>query len=310
MCELMNRYKATALLIAELDQPVVTLYQLGLLVHKLYRDKQFKGEALDRLKKPSAEREDLNAIVNRLQEEGILSGYKGLPSKSVFSLLGRTHESPLDIVCTIDPFGYISHLSAMEYHGLTDRIPSKIILSSPAQADWRKFANTRMEKDLGDDLQAYIDNGMPKLQRIKASKLGKQEIHAFNSLHLGAYRTVRGRMLRVSTIGRTFLDMLRNAELCGGINHVIDVFEEFSQQHLNLVVEEINQHGKPIDKIRAGYILDELMGLKDPRIEEWAQYAQRGGSRKLDALAEYEPVWSEKWCLSLNVFRKETSHAT
>lgn len=306
----MNRFKATTLLIGELDQPVVTLYKLGLIVHQLYHDKQFKGETLDGLKKPAAERKDLNAIIKRLQEDGILSEYKGLPGTSVFSLLGRSHESPLDVICTIDPFGYISHLSAMEYHGLTDRIPGKIILSSPAQAEWRTFANARMEKDLGNDLQAYLANGMPRLQRIKANKIGKQEVHTFNSLHLGAYRTIRGRMLRVSTIGRTFLDMLRNAELCGGINHVIDVYEEFAQQHLKLVVEEIDRHGKPIDKVRAGYILDELMDLKDPHIEQWVQYAQRGGSRKLDALAEYESVWSEKWCLSLNVFRKETTRAS
>lgn len=304
----MNRFKATVLCLGDIDQPVIILYQLGLIIHRLYRDKKYKGAVLDNLKKPAAERNDFNVIINRLQDDGILSPYKGLPSKTVFSILGRSHESPLDVICTIDPFGYVSHLSAMEYHGLTDRIPSQIIFSSPAQADWRRFAMERMQKDLGDDLPGYIANSMPQLQRLRIGKIGKQEVHLFNRAHLGAYRTVRGRMLRVSTIGRTFLDMLQNPELCGGINHVIDVFESFGAQYLKLIVDDVNQHGKPIDKVRAGYILEERMGLQNKHFEDWMNYVQRGGSRKLDAAAEYEPKWSEKWCLSLNVPRIDNSN--
>ena len=301
----MNRSKAAALLLGELEQPVVTSYQIGLIVHKIYKEKTYKGEPVDQIKKQFASRTDFTSVLNKLQQEGILSTYKGIPSKLVFSILGRSQESPSDIICTIDPFCYISHLSAMEYHGLTDRIPKRLIISTPATKDWKVFANQKMEKDLGKDLGKYLDNNMPRLQQIKVEKIGKNPIQRFSSIHLGAYKTIRGRTLRVSTIGRTFYDMLKNPELCGGINHVLNVYEEFAEQYLKLIIDEFDQHGGPIDKVRAGYILDERLGLSNSKLDNWEKFVQRGGSRKLDASAEYEPIWSDKWCLSLNVIEKK-----
>lgn len=297
----MKLLKAITLAIGELDQPVVTSYQLGLIVFSLYKTKSYSGEDIPSLQKQHADSEAYSKVANKLQEEGILAAYKGLSAKSAFSLLGRSHDSVGDIVCTVDPFGYISHLSAMEYHGLTNRIPSKLFMSSPAPKQWTGFALEKMEKDLGDDLPTYTKNGMPRLRRTKLEKVNKKEVHRFSSVHWGAYKNIKGRTMRVSTIGRTFLDMLRNPELCGGINHVLDVFEEHSENYLKLIINEIDQHGAPIDKVRAGYILDERLHMDFGELNEWAKEVQRGGSRKLDASSEYEPVWSEKWCLSLNI---------
>lgn len=39
----------------------------------------------------------------------------------------------------------------------------------------------------------------------------------------------------------------------------------------------------------AGFILEEVCGLRDPRIESWLEFATGGGSRKLDAAANYAP---------------------
>lgn len=36
-----------------------------------------------------------------------------------------------EVVCSVDPFCYVSHLSAMEYHGLTNRMPTLLFISSP-----------------------------------------------------------------------------------------------------------------------------------------------------------------------------------
>lgn len=301
----MNRSKAAALLLGDLNYPVVTSYHLGLIVHKIYRNKNYKGEAVNQLRKRYADRTDFNAILNKLQDEGILTTYKGIASKFVFGILGRTLDVPLDIICTIDPFCYISHLNAMEYHGLTDRIPKRITVSTPAPKEWRILANKRMEKDLGDDLTMYLSNRMPKLQQIKIEKIGRTPIEKIGSMHLGAYKAIRGRALRVSTIGRTFFDMLKNPELCGGINHILNVFDEFADQYLKLILDELDQHGGAIDKVRAGYILDERLGLSHGIIDSWEKFVQRGGSRKLDPSAEYEPIWSDKWCLSLNIIEKE-----
>ena len=79
--------------------------------------------------------------------------------------------------------------------------------------------------------------------------------------------------MRVSTIGRTFLDMLRISELCGGISYVLDIFENHSENYLKLIINEIDQHGAPIDKVRAGYILDERLHIKFDELNEWVKEA-------------------------------------
>jgi hypothetical protein len=95
--------------------------------------------------------------------------------------------------------------------------------------------------------------------------------------------------------------MLREPALCGGMQHVVDVFRSHAGLYLDLIVAEIESHGTAIDKVRGGYLLTEVCGLNSPVIEHWSVHAQRGGSRRLDPGADYEPVYSARWQLSVNV---------
>lgn len=275
---------------------------IGLILHKLYTTRKYKGETLN-ITKPFAESTDVSFYIKQLLDDGVLSQQQ-LHYNDVYSLLGARIDKidPDELACTIDPFAYVSHLSAMDYHGLTDRNPSTLFITTPAPKDWASFAEKRMQSDLKEDYQTYIENGLPKLTRPKFDKIGKTDVHTFASKHPGAYKTVKDRALRVSTIGRTFLEMLRQPELCGGINHVLDVYQEHAPKYLKLITNEIDGSDKKLDKVRAGYILDERLHIKNDTVEQWASLAQRGGSQKLDASSEYLSKWSEKWCISLNVF--------
>lgn len=292
--------KALALSIGLLKQPVVTKYQLGGLVFKLYQTGEFQGTPLCTRKTSPASR-DFTAALAGLVDSGVLTPARGLPAKSVFNILGKGDAPPSEVACTIDPFAYLSHLSAMEFHGLTDRLPKILYISTPAPAKWREFAQDKMSKDWGEDLPAYRAAGFPPLQKISVSKIGKRPVHIHSGTHLGAFKTIKDRPLRVATIGRTFLDMLRQPDLCGGIRHVVDVFREHASTYIELIVAEVDAHGQPIDKVRAGYILEELCSLENPAVEQWRLFVQRGGSRKLDPSSEYSPHYSERWCLSINI---------
>jgi predicted transcriptional regulator of viral defense system len=196
----------------------------------------------------------------------------------------------------------MSHLSAMDYHGLTDRIPKVLFFSTPAHKKWGDYAKARMKKDLGEEaLYEYYESSFPRLTMISVNKIQKIGVVRYSSDHLGAFKTIKNRIMRVSTIGRTFLDMLRKPDLCGGIYHVIDIFKENADKYLSLIIDEINQHGKQIDKVRAGYILEELCDIHDEKIDPWLEFVQRGGSRKLDSSEEYSSDYSERWCLSINI---------
>jgi hypothetical protein len=95
--------------------------------------------------------------------------------------------------------------------------------------------------------------------------------------------------------------MLRQPELCGGMAHVVDVYKNHAHRNLNEILKEIDEHGKPIEKVRAGCILEEYCQIKDEIIDSWLQFVQRGGSRKLNPEKVYQPTYSERWCISLNL---------
>jgi len=293
--------KAVSLHLGDLLQPVVTRYELGTLVYQLYVAKKYRGQPL-RMSKSAPEPQDLSNLIITLLNQGVLSRDRDFLRKGVYRVLGRHQAAASDIACSVDPFAFVSHLSAMDYHGLTDRLPRSLYLSSPVDNKWKELALERMQKDCEGFFDAYLHSRFPSLRRIAMERVAKSPVERHGvSDYRGAYRTVRGRVFRVATTGRTFLDMLREPALCGGMSHVLGVFDKHAKSYLKLVIAEIDQQGRPIDKVRAGYILTERCGVEDQTVQQWLKYAQRGGSRRLDVKAEYSSEYSEKWSLSINV---------
>lgn len=289
-------------MIGELKQPAITGYQIGLFIYHLYTQKKYKNYYITNIKKNTPNRDDYNRYIKDLTNYGIL--IRNIVShKEVFGVLSQSAPSAEEIICSIDPFVYISHLSAMEYHGLTDRFPKTLFLTTPKSSEWKVLAENKMSKDLGSEYNNYLNTGLPKLKKLKIEKIQKKSINSFKTTFYnpGSYIKIKDQYLRVSNIGRTFLDMLKHPNLCGGIYHVLDIYTEHAKRYLRLIVDEVDQHGSIIDKIRIGYILDERLDLKDDKIEKWKLNAQRGGSRKLVADEPYKPFFSENWCLSINI---------
>lgn len=240
-------------------------------------------------------------VTQALLRVRLLTPLTEVSSPTAYLLFGKAQAAPAEMVCSLDPFAYLSHLSAMEYHGLTDRFPKILYFTRPAASEWRKQAALRMEKDLGERWAAYEPSGLPRMLMPKITALGSTVVQFAERSQLGAFRRVAGSTLRVATLGRVFLDMLREPALCGGIQHVIDIYRREAARYLSLILDELDRHGQPIDKVRAGYLLTEVCQLETPAIAVWAALAQRGGSRKLDPEGEYAPHYSERWQLSINV---------
>lgn len=286
--------------LGERGRPTVSVYELALAAWYLSKRTELQSMPL-RSGETQLDGGAFRHVQQLMLRNGVLRPIPGISGAPVYLLLGASVNDAKVLACAADPFCYISHLSAMEFHGLTDRMPEQLYVSAPAQGPWKQFATEQMRKDLGDEYPDYVAAGLPPLQRSKPEKLLGKPVHLSTSLHLGAYRSFKDQHIRVATRGRTFLDMLRDAQLCGGISHVLQAFKEHAQQSLRLILDELDQHGKPIDKVRAGWILESICNLSDPRIDAWTAFAQRGGSRKLDTSAEYGPEFSERWALSINV---------
>jgi len=111
----------------------------------------------------------------------------------------------------------------------------------------------------------------------------------------------RSNDVRLSSIGQTFLDMLQKPDLCGGMSHILDIWEEHAETYLDEIVAAVDTTTSGLVKSRAGYILEERLELNHPGVGPWKALGQRGGSRKLDPSKEFTPTFSETWMISINV---------
>ncbi|MFQ6310097.1 hypothetical protein [Lysobacter capsici] len=288
-----------AKVMAERTTHIVSNYWLATQLFELVQQRAYEGRELQLPKRPIDGRmlaEARDALINRR----VLTQDRSLPN-TLFRAPTSKDADPSELMCSIDPFGCIAYLSAMAYYGLTNRLPKVLYFWSPEPRIWSSMADERMKKDLRDNFYEYVRVGLPQLRHSRVEKLDGIIIEQVRTNDFGGWRNARDGALRVTGIGRTFLHMLQRPDLCGGIRHVIGVFEQFATPHLPAIVTELNAHGGKVDKVRAGYILEEFCHIADPRVDAWKEYASRGGSRKLDAQAEYSSNFSEKWALSINV---------
>jgi len=270
------------------ERPVVTGYELGVLTATHATDELFSLYLY-------------TEVLRLLLSFGLISPAKEFKAGTVYHLFGRNKPQPKEVACSVDPFAYVSHLSAMEYYGVTDRFPKILFLSTPSDGEWKEQAAARMDKDLKQRKERYIAAKLPLLKFQNFERIESTRIELIRRSHRGAFKTIKSPCIRVAMVGRTFLDMLREPELCGGMQHVIDTYREYGSKYSKLIIDEVDKHGTSIERARAGYLLENLCHLSDPLVDVWASHVQRGGSRKLDPQAEYAPFFSERWALSVNV---------
>lgn len=209
------------------------------------------------------------------------------------------------IYCCLDPFSYLSHQTAIHWHGLTNRIPNTVFITHPDQQTWRQFAEEKIKAAIKNDVALFQVAKMPSYRYPKINKIQGRPINTWTSSRVGtkfyaAYKHLNDRGVRIATIGRTFLDMVREPGLCGGMNHVHGIYKQHSASYKDLIIKELDTYGSKIEKVRAGYLMEEA-GVSSPILDSWAKNdASRGGSRKLDPQAEYSDQYDTRWSLSIN----------
>lgn len=284
----------TAIKLEEYNKTILSDYDLFTIVWDIYEKRSAKYL---RTKFPS-KKIYLN-LKDILQKKSIIKADRDY--KNFWHIMVSGNQPADTVVCQADPYCYISHMSAMHRYGLTDRHPHKLFITSPSDKKahiWNKsrILNDFPLLDLKDDIfisKLYITHH-PKIVR-------NRPIYQIKTDYFGDWLKIRGSDERIASIGQVFIDMIDKTELCGGIRHVLDIWSEHISKYLDIVIDTIDRSTQPILKVRAGYILDEYLGITDQRILSWLKYTQRGGSRVLEAGRKYTRPFSEKWMISINV---------
>ncbi|MCY4237009.1 MAG: hypothetical protein OXC93_01405 [Rhodospirillaceae bacterium] len=275
------------------DKPVLSQFEFFQIVLAMYRESS--GKKLY-LRRKTPDRDDIVRFRSILKTAGAITSDRDYGSR-VIRVLSVSDQLAEDIVCLVDPTCYVSHLSAMQRWGLTDRTPRALALTRPD----RKTAIAALRAHMNEATHKAENNPYPLTLVQHPHRVRRRDVTMYESKTAGAFMTNQGTDIRLSTVGQTFLDMLQRPDLCGGMSHVLDVWEEHASKFLDEIASTIDQTPKALIKSRAGYILEERLGLHHPCIERWKAFGQRGGSRKLDPTRDFAPEFSETWMISLNV---------
>jgi predicted transcriptional regulator of viral defense system len=283
------------ILLDQHNKPVVNLYELTMYMYKLYSTKEFRGFAIGKISAQEPDFRVVNRNIEELIAKNVIVQHLGLP---VYFIRSKPQPTAQQFICSVNPFSYIAYLSAMEWHGITDRIPHTFHVVTCLPFVDKTYKKKKIHQDLGN-LNDLYQLMVPRVTKIPPFDNKRIQLHQIKNYHQPREISDSGGV-RVSSLGDTFLDMMRKPELCGGFNHVMDIYQDLAEEHLAIIVKTVDKKGTGIDKARVGYVLEERCGLKHKVIDSWKSTVQRGGSRKLIPENDYINVYSDTWCISIN----------
>ena len=152
---------------------IITNYTLFLEVRALYHS----GEKLY-LRKSIPTRADYHRIRQNLLDANVLSPDRNYHHRA-YRVNGNTDRSAEDICCLADPFCYVSHLSAMERYGLTDRRPKTLHISTPRGKTLKKLIQDKMTADYGENSNHSVDEVLPLQGISHPRQVRRQELTVF-----------------------------------------------------------------------------------------------------------------------------------
>ena len=274
-------------------KPVLTKFDFFQIIMRMYRE---SSDQKLYLRHDTPSRDDYARLSLSLKKTGLIGADRDYGARGIIRVLNVPDLPAEDIICLLDPTCYISHLSAMQRWGLTDRSPYTLVLKRPDHKTAAAQLLAYMNESLGEDEA----NPFPLKIVHHPARVRNRAVRIYKSKVAGAFLKNRGDNVRLSTIGQTFLDMLQRPDRCGGMSHILDVWEEHAEPYLEEIVAAIDTATSGLVKSRAGHILEERLGLHHRGIEHWKAFVQRGGSRRLDPAKDFAPTLSETWMISLN----------
>jgi predicted transcriptional regulator of viral defense system len=282
--------------LVEQGAPVVSPYDLFVLLWKVYRAGEFRGTRISK-RRELPDENSFNYFRRKLLKDRYLREDEEF-GKDAYRVSDVPDGTAEEITARLNPFCYLSHLSAMQRYGLTVRSPEALTLSMPDNLT--AAIEERGRADFGTEPTAE-EFRVPLVVVPFPEKVRGRLVRLHRTVRTPVVTQIRGSSARIASIGETFVQMLDQPELCGGMSHVVSVWDEHAKTYVEDIIPAVERATEKIVKVRAGYLLQERQGLTDPRIETWSRFAQRGGSRKLDPSRPYVSKYSEKWMLSLNV---------
>jgi predicted transcriptional regulator of viral defense system len=247
---------------------------------------------------PLPDEKKAHAISRELLQRGDAISVKGAEGvyKVDVAYANLLDVSEEQIIQESNPWAVFGFATAMVHHGLTDVLPKEVYV-----VEFKNGEHLR-RVPLGTTPEDWVDVNFPVSRRPK--KLGDTQIvwsEIQSKWDFGV--TVgysSGLPVYVTDVERTLLDALKTPDKCGGIAKVLKAWRDAETCDLDRLVTYTERFDNQNLKQRVGYLLEKL-GRHHPRLAQWRDRLQRGGSVKLLASGPYSETYSAEWSLSLNV---------
>ena len=201
------------------------------------------------------------------------------------------------IVQEANPWSVFGFLTAMTHHGLTDLLPKDIYaIHFKGDEHLSRVPLGTMPDDWADDMPRPPEKRPTHVRDVKVNWTEMKGEREFG-ITVG-YSS--GLPVYVTDVERTLIDAIRTPEKCGGIAKVLHAWCSVGRLDLEKLVEYTDRYDIQNLRQRVGFLLEKL-GRPHPRLDEWRDRLQRGGSVKLVANSAYSGTFSAEWNLSLNV---------
>ncbi len=264
-------------------------------LHYIRETRSFQNQNIKGFRTDSNLKKKLSEVTDYLVSSGLVQK----PYDNYF-VIANKNPSDLEIVCSLYNIGYITYLSAMRFYNLTNRIPKRIDYIAPTRPLWKKTQSQLLSENSIDGKNLGKNNFFIPPYPSERIKIKGKYLNVHSRSRLYPHMN-KGEGVRIIRIGDLFLEMVKNPDLCGGFQHVLEVYEEMAEVLLNEIIDSVELYGTAIDKSRIGFILNSHLDIQDPIIAEWKAYSTaRGGSRKMISNEPYSDLYSEDWCISLN----------
>ena len=179
--------------LSEYGDPIITDYKLFLETWKIYVERKTKYLRGD---KPSLV--TFRRTRDILKEEKIIDRDKDYGR--MWRIIPNQDKTADEVVCIADQFCYISHISAMQRYGLTDRRPEALYLTQATPKSAREMIAKQITADFGNvsNDEEFEVPSIPATHHPK--RVRRRPVRTKTTTHFGEWRSVRGTASRIASI--------------------------------------------------------------------------------------------------------------
>ncbi len=248
---------------------------------------------------PLPDKKKAIAIRSELVQRGDIVSVEGIADVYVLNVAyaNLLEVSEEQIIQEANPWAVFGFLTAMTHHGLTDLVARDVYAIAIRNGETgERLPFGTMPEDWANGFDLPRPKQPKGVRDVSVNWTQLSQEPGFGVMVGYSF----GLPIYLTDVERTLLDALKMPDKAGGIAKVFQAWRSADGMDVGKLVTYADKYDNKVLRQRVGFLLEGL-GRPHPRLDEWRDELQRGGSVKLVASSPYAETYSAKWNLSLNV---------